>query len=587
MTFEKFIIISISFFLFNFNAYGSVGATHPNELNYRNIGEFIYVHTDRDIYVAGENIFFKIYLLNSLKKIEIDNSKVAYIVIRNGNQKRIIESRLWLDNKTGFGSISIPDTLSTGFYQIVAFTNWMKEEFEQDRFTKEIYIVNRFDDNISGVTNEDLSNKTNIFDSEDYGKDSSGRLNISLPRTIYTQRSKVSLDVLFQTADLNDSIADVSISVMDLNSLLNDNVNNIEEVCRFYKSEKEDRRRFINYKSIETNGLIVSGRVLDSIGVRISNQKVFLSTPDTVVNLQYVITDLDGTFQFMLNNYYEGKTLFLGLLNNNNAKNYRLLIDDKYVCSIPYNPSGNSRGGVPAHYLKRLQDVATVNKSFEVDFTVNASSNFNYFYCPQLYSVPEYKVYTSDYLLLNRLDIMLQEMFYGIKINKKDQNSVSIADPLTNQVYDNSFVFLDGVPFFNINDIIGYGSDRIKRIEAIHSAWVLDDFLFKGILSIFTYNSEINNFKNAINHVVIPAGEYLPRKKFLSPDYSVNVQENRMPDFRQVLYWNPQVRLDRNNAKEITFFTGDLCSDYLIKVEGISTSGIPLSSSFLIKVVNN
>ena len=243
MTFKKFIIISISFFLFNFNSYGFARATHPNELNYRNIGEFIYVHTDRDVYVAGENIFFKIYLVNSLKKLEIDNSKIAYIVIRNSNQKRIVESRLWLDNKTGYGSISIPDTLSTGFYQIVAFTNWMKEEFEQDRFTKEIYIVNRFDDNISEVadvySNEDLSNKTNIFDSENYRKDSCGFLNINVPRTTYSQRSKVSLDVLFQSTDLCDSIADVSISVMDLNSLLNDSANNIEEVCRFYKSEKE------------------------------------------------------------------------------------------------------------------------------------------------------------------------------------------------------------------------------------------------------------------------------------------------------------------------------------------------------------
>jgi hypothetical protein len=99
-------------------------------------------------------------------------------------------------------------------------------------------------------------------------------------------------------------------------------------------------------------------------------------------------------------------------------------------------------------------------------------------------------------LYLNQLDAILSETLYGVKLNSQDRNSVSIFDPLYNQTYSNSFIFLDGVPFFCLGDIIGYGSDKVKRIETVNSPWILGDFLFKGILSIFTYNQDIDNFKN-------------------------------------------------------------------------------------------
>ncbi|BDX36921.1 hypothetical protein CYCD_02760 [Tenuifilaceae bacterium CYCD] len=587
--------ILLSFYALLFlclNGYSVAIIESDNDSKCRLIGESIYVHTDRDIYAAGENIYFKIYLLNNLQQEAFENSRIVYLVIRNSNQKRIFESRVWLENNSGYGRIYIPDTLSTGFYQIIAFTNWMKGGFEQSQFTKEIFITNRFDEAISEELNEptyrdSLANKLDIDYCNGYfSADSSYSLELRIAETKHSPRSKVVLNTLFKSNNQGDSIADVSIAVTEVNSLFNHGTNSIKSAYCFSADEVNRSEKCINYRCIETKGVIVSGRVIDFVDVGIPNQMIFLSTPDTVVNLQYVVTDSNGAFQFMLNNYYEGKILFVGLLNNHNAENCRIVMDDKYNCSKPFNPTEYINTG-RAHYLKKLQTIATVNKSFEVDFSKDIATNYSYFYCPQLYSVPDYRVYTSDFLYLNQLDAILSETLYGVKLNSQNRNSVSIFDPLFNQTYSNSFVFLDGVPFFYLSDIIGYGSDKVKRIETVNSPWVLGDFLFKGILSIFTYNQEIDNFKDEMGLVVIPAGQYLPRTQFLSPNYSADEQRNRTPDFRQLLYWNPLVRLKSDQELELNFFTGDLCSDYLVKVEGVSSKGIPLSVCIIIKVIND
>ncbi len=588
MIFNKMHILPffLSFICIASHGMGFIEYANKSKIN-SYLHEYLYLHTDRDIYVAGEDIFFKVYLLNSNTNSEIQNSKIAYFVIRDKNQKRIIESRIWLENNNGFGQIYIPDTLSTGTYQISVFTNWMKDEFEQFRFNKEVFIVNRFDTDYE-VNEVDVSQSNLNFEmstgkmATNLNRDSSYLLKLNASSEKYSARSKVAINALFSSLSIDDSIADVSISVSEIN-LLDRNEKN--SIFGKYLFQSDSFKNDLNYKDIETKGIIVSGKIRSDDN-EINGQTIYLSTPDTIANLQYVITDSSGSFHFMLSSYYEGKSLFIGLMKNKKNANYNFIIDDKYSSFIPYKPS-NNYAKIQSSYIKRLQDIATVNKSFEVKFSKELTSELSYFYCPQLYSNADHSVHTSDFLYLNQLDVIIQETLYGVKINKKDKNSVNIFDSHRNQIYTNSFVFLDGVPFFNISKVLEYGTDKVKRIEVINSTWVLDTLLFNGVLSIFTHNYEIFNFKNEKNQIVIPVGKYLPRTTFFYPNYSSgNIMQNK-PDFRQLLYWNPQVKLVKDKPKVIEFFTSDLCSDFLVKVEGVTNMGKPVSSTIIIKVEND
>jgi hypothetical protein len=109
--------------------------------------EEIYVHTDRNEYISGEDIWFNIYLIDRQSQ-KPSPSKIAYFELLNPENRPIVQKKIWLDNGFGPGQIILPDTLSTGVYTIRAYTNWMKNFLPYNCFTKDIRIYNSFSNKV-------------------------------------------------------------------------------------------------------------------------------------------------------------------------------------------------------------------------------------------------------------------------------------------------------------------------------------------------------------------------------------------------------------------------------------------------------
>jgi hypothetical protein len=106
--------------------------------------EEIYIHSDRDEYISGENLWFNVYLIDRLSSKPSMNSKVAYFELLNQENRPIVQKKILLVDGFGPGEIDLPDTLSTGVYTIRAYTNWMKNFLPYNCFIKEIRIYNSF-----------------------------------------------------------------------------------------------------------------------------------------------------------------------------------------------------------------------------------------------------------------------------------------------------------------------------------------------------------------------------------------------------------------------------------------------------------
>ena len=64
------------------------------------------------------------------------------------------------------------------------------------------------------------------------------------------------------------------------------------------------------------------------------------------------------------------------------------------------------------------------------------------------------------------------------------------------------------------------------------------------------------------------------KREFYSPKYETESQINsRLPDFRQTMYWNPQIRTDANGTAKAEFYTSDLPGKYAIVLQGITNDG--------------
>ena len=106
--------------------------------------EEIFVHTDREEYIAGEDLWFNIYLIDRQSFKPSLNSKIAYFELLNSENHPVVQKRFMIDKGFCPGQIVIPDTLRTGTYQIRAYTNWMKNFLPLNCFMKEIDIYNAF-----------------------------------------------------------------------------------------------------------------------------------------------------------------------------------------------------------------------------------------------------------------------------------------------------------------------------------------------------------------------------------------------------------------------------------------------------------
>ena len=130
--------------------------------------EEIYVHSDREDYIAGEIMWYSIYLIDRQTSLPSLISNIAYLELLSSDNKPIIRRKAFIDNGYASGALSIPDTLASGTYTVRAYTSWMKNFLPTGCFMKNVNIVNAIKPgNIgsrSGIS-ERLTGKIKVSDS--------------------------------------------------------------------------------------------------------------------------------------------------------------------------------------------------------------------------------------------------------------------------------------------------------------------------------------------------------------------------------------------------------------------------------------
>ncbi len=114
-----------------------------NLFNLRFPQERVYLHLDRQSYWAGDDVWFKAYVKNSPI-----NECNLYIEIINTTGDVVNKNIAWVQNGLAYGDFILADTLSSGVYQVRAYTNWMRNFDEVWFFRKDLVIWNPRDKKI-------------------------------------------------------------------------------------------------------------------------------------------------------------------------------------------------------------------------------------------------------------------------------------------------------------------------------------------------------------------------------------------------------------------------------------------------------
>ncbi len=103
-------------------------------------GEEVYVQTDRDNYIAGEEIWFNVFLFDRKNSSLSDWSKIAYLEVLNTVNRPVAQRKVGLLNGSGEGRVILPDTLRPGIYTLRAYTSWMKNFMPGNCYIKKLKI---------------------------------------------------------------------------------------------------------------------------------------------------------------------------------------------------------------------------------------------------------------------------------------------------------------------------------------------------------------------------------------------------------------------------------------------------------------
>lgn len=550
-------------------------------------GETVFVHTDRNIYIAGENIFFKLYVINKISHKLSETSSIAYLILRGRGNIPVARIRFKVDHGTAYGSIFLPDTLSSGPYQLTAFTNYMRNSGEGSFFSEEIFIANRFDKDLSAL---DMYSGTSNLSDDNSVRDTPGNflLIISPDKTEYCHREKINL-VIKLPGNLSGLQADVSVSVSEDAPGTDGNIS----ICDYLSVPSRDTIPMISTETDgytflpEVKGEIIQGRVIDQNSREaVADACVFLSVKDTLVDLKYDYTDANGLFRFLLNDYYDGKDLIFSIKDPGGRK-LKIEPGDKFELINGFEPLKNPVNPGLKDYIIKSQDIVSVQKVYQTVSVKAAEKQFNTgIACPQLYYKPSYCVYPADFMPLNDfVEISGEILPPQLRIRKiNDKYVASMADEKLQMFLDQEpVVFLDGVLINDLNQIIRMGSSKIKKVEMVCTRYVYGELVFPGILAVFSTNDEIENMQPCPVSLRMRLEKYHPYSGFTTPVNEEQYPDNK-PDFRQLLYWNPDVRIKEDYIQIPGFYASDHSGNYIIRVEGVTFDGNPVSATAKISV---
>jgi len=580
-----FLLISISS-----KAIAQISDADIDSFKIKDYRENLYISTDRDIYITGEKIWLKAYKMKGLTSIPSDLSKVVYAELLDSSNNPVNQIKIWVSGTSGSTGFRLSDTLSSGNYLIRAYTKWMLNYSEDLFFYKTITILNPFK-NIDKLINHSKEQNTRSDFSSPAGVQAAERLinnengsnliiKIEPQKDKYLTREKVKIDISVTDMAGNPVETDLSISVVKPQLFNIDRINPLYRLNNLHNMSYSDTiknsQRTVPDHLPEIEGPLLSGIIKNkTTNEPLKNIDISLSLVGKKSRCQFVKTNDKGEFNFVIREQNSFSELVIQPLSSE--------MSDSYVeLSQPFCSTFN--GNKPGIFYLDSSKTESINNA-----VINMQINNIYEPFRQkgptipihavtgdFYGKPDRRIKMSDYIELKNIREIVKEILPEIVIYRKNKKySFKIINSYPYQPFENqALILVDGVPVYDIENLLNVSSKDLERIDIINRRYFFSDYIFDGIVSFTTKKGDLSALEsdNSVYRQVFEG--YSPLYNFYSPDYGIDsLRESRIPDFRNTLYWKPDLESTRDGKASVEFFTSDESGVYTIIVEGISSTG--------------
>ncbi len=522
-----------------------------------NYSEQTILNIDRALYITGESIKFSVLVLNNVNYNEKLLSKILYIELITSNGKQIIGKKYRIDNSKCSGTISIPNNLNSGNYYIRAYTKFMRNNGPSSYDYQYIKIINPYNKDILNGFNH--SNETNNLKLVSL-TDDHNNFDIEISKNIFSTRENVAIKV---SNKLVDSLLNIIVTVTP------------EFTANYKRISSQETTNYSNIYIPETRGITLTGLLKDkTTNYPLSQKTINLSILEDNKNVFYsVITNLKGYFYFALPDLHGNKDIFISTEYLKNITP-ELLIDNDFCTNnieLPnpkFSLTKKERG-----IAYKLAINYKVHNHFSSDTSVKQYENYS-MYSDSLpfYGKPTSTLYLDDYISLPTFEDYFTEIPFLVRLKKsKGRKQFKIIGNHPELAIYEPLVMVDLVPVNNIENILEISPKNISRIEVVTSPYIKGDVTYGGIINIVSIENDLAGIK-------LPESGIFLNYLFLEEETSMNDSYNipslsNIPDSRNTLFWNPNLKFDINNSTNFSFTTSDIQGKYIIKVIGTTKNG--------------
>jgi len=539
--------------------------------------ERIYVQTDKHLYLAGEPILMK-FLTTDPQHIPLAFSKVAYAELVNDSVARA-QIKVELTDGIGTGRMVLPTDLPTGYYRLIAYTQFMRNEGVDVFFERIIAVVNTFQ---SGYHLEEMAPETErLFPPDNslpLGEEGKGRaFSLQPDKATYTTRTRGELIV----NGLPENMYTLSVSIAGKGFVPNAESN----VSLFQKNQSKQLTEFSGEFLPEYEGHIVKGKIIEYQAENLTASESVSEKNADISRMNFTslsFPTVDGIRFFAGHN---SKTNDVFFITSNisgtkeiatvvyHAERYRVDILSPFVNRYTPKPMPELRLDSADYGQLLARSVALqVFRYFSEESSENKivpESNFK--------MKPTFTYLLDEYTRFTTMREVFIEFITGARFRRRDgKQEIQV---LTKRGSHNDYgtmplVLLDGVHIPNHDAIYNYDPLTVEKINIYYGPCMLGGYQFDGIVELITYrrlHADLNLDRSS--QVLTYEGPQLPYR-LDNPDYSKEKnRQSLMPDSRHTLLWNPDVQPNGISSIRLPFDTSDLTGEFQATVEGVTKDG--------------
>ncbi|HEY2349723.1 MAG TPA: hypothetical protein VGH64_11930, partial [Puia sp.] len=327
----------------------------------------------------------------------------------------------------------------------------------------------------------------------------------------------------------------------------------------------------------EIEGPVVNGKIINKLtGAPVASSGAWLSIPGDDYAFSSATSDAQGFIRFGFRDIYKNNAIVVQPALQKDSSN-RIDIINSYSDKSPSL-------SIRPMTLSKSQESLLINRSIsnQVENTYDIERKHQYFKTSQdttsFYGKPDKQYNLDDFTRFQTMEEVLREYVEDIRVRKEgDKYSFKVRNRLFNTYFEEDpLILLDGIPISDASKIIALDPFKIKRIELVLYNYYTGSSVFSGIVNVKSFSGEIGATQIDPNSLVIEYDGLQQQREFYSPLYgSKEAEDNHMPDFRNVLYWAPQITTGSDGKSQLSFYSSDLKGKFAVVVQGITADGLP------------